>query len=447
MRDTFRAYYSLDEQELESLWANAIIVLDTNTLLNFFRYTPGTRDEFLRVLESLQETLWLPYQVGLEFQERRLDVIRGTSEAFTKVKGSVDSAKNTVFKTLNEYKHHPSLNRSEVTTDLNELFAAFTKKIDEQRVTHEEWLATEGDPEKTFLRISALYKERVGSAFSAEQLVELKSEGEKRYEEKVPPGYKDAGKTNGNQYGDWILWKEILNRGKLVNQPIIFVTDDAKEDWWRIEHGETQGPRIELTDEYWKASGHRLHMYEPLQFLRHAKVRTKIPVSEGSLEEVKEVSNASDRALRVLRERRERLIQQREAQTQSIERRRRDSLNPEQQASLRAEITALQVEQQDMEMQRDRFASSVDELMSKLSGTHNEDARTEVISRLANQISHRTELENQLQIIVRRRAELERQLRRSDHNEDRISDLWLRRLRSLEDELKEVSLALDELGG
>ena len=105
-------------------------------------------------------------------------------------------------------------------------------------------------------------------------------------------------------YGDLVLWKQILTRSVERKDAAIFVTDDSKEDWWRIEKGQRLGPRPELVDEYHASSGRRIHFYSPEQFLRHAKTRTAVPVSEESLGEVKQVSTQAAERIRAVAERR-----------------------------------------------------------------------------------------------------------------------------------------------
>lgn len=447
LRETFRAYYALNERELKEIWSDGTIVLDTNALLNFFRYTPGTRNEFLSVLDSLSGALWIPHQVGLEFQSRRLDVINGTSEAFTKLGSSVDTAKNAISKTLNEYKHHPSLNRSEVAKDLDELFRAFSDKLDAKRKDHDRWINGEGDPELIFARISDLFAGRVGTSFTEREHQQIESEGKDRYAQKIPPGYKDAGKSNGNEFGDLIIWKEILKHGQMTKKPLIFVTDDAKEDWWRIERGKTQGPRVELIDEYWHASEQRIHFYEPLQFLRHAKERTEVAVSEDSLEEVAEVSKASELAQRVLRERLGRLEQERVMRARILERRRNDSLSPEERQALAREFEAIAHEQRSIEDQREVAGPETEALIRHLAELDGIEERKNEFLQTMQKLSRTTDLDRKLAKLTRRRMIIERQLGRGSDNDDRMADLSEQRLRRVETELQEVSLALDELEG
>lgn len=279
LRNSFRAYYPPTNGELAEIWTDGIIVLDTNTLLNFFRYTPSTRDEFLGVLEKLHGSLWIPHHVGLEFHRRRLGVISTTSEAFSKVTESLTRAKKDIASTLDGYKHHPSLNRSEILREVGDFFANLSQKLGTQHEEHHQRVVTGGDADQTFQRISDLFSGRVGKALTVDELDFLYEEGKTRYEQKVPPGYKDKDDSDSNQYGDLIIWKEILNLGAEKKQHVIFVTDDTKEDWWWIHRGETQGPRVELVDEYWEHAERRIHFYEPLRFLEYAKVRTNTEIS------------------------------------------------------------------------------------------------------------------------------------------------------------------------
>jgi hypothetical protein len=445
MRKIFRAYYPPQDEELEALWSDGVIVLDTNTLLNFFRYTPSTQDEFLSVLESLRESLWIPHQVGLEFQRSRLDVVRNTADAFSKIRGSVDSAKNTVQKTLNGYKHHPSLNRLELTTELDKVFERFASKLDAQEHEHEVWIAGDGDPGKTFGRISDLYEERVGKGFSRPELDQIEADGKQRYDDKVPPGFKDAGKSNGNQYGDLILWKEILRLGSSLKKPLIFVTDDAKEDWWRIDGGRAQGARTELIDEYFAASEQRLHLYEPLQFLKYAKERTQIAVSDNSLDEVQEVSNGHERALRVLQERRDQLVRLRDNELRNHDRHHEDDESIRRQRGLNAELDVLNEEQRFLEAQKQIIRDRERDLRAQDDELDPPFRDEEHMHQVAALVWEGAAIKERLAHLKKRSMVLKKGIDEFTPRDARADAAWIVRLRALDAELKEVSLALDDL--
>jgi hypothetical protein len=57
----------------------------------------------------------------------------------------------------------------------------------------------------------------------------------------IPPGYRDKNpkKEGFKKYGDGVLWFQVIDYAKSQKKTIILITDDQKDDWWRIEKGET----------------------------------------------------------------------------------------------------------------------------------------------------------------------------------------------------------------
>ncbi|MFP4958927.1 PIN-like domain-containing protein [Bacillus subtilis] len=122
----------------------------------------------------------------------------------------------------------------------------------------------------------------MGEPYSQEQLNELYIEGENRFENSVPPGYKDIDKGDAKRYfdgldytkkyGDLVLWKQIIDFAKSKKTDIIFVTDDNKEDWWLISHGKTLGPHPEIIQEFKRETdGNNIYIYKTKQFLESCK--------------------------------------------------------------------------------------------------------------------------------------------------------------------------------
>lgn len=291
LKKYFPGYYQPDSDELKVIWDSGLVILDTNALLNLFRYTPKTRDDFVTVLRGIEHQLWLPHQVGAEFHRRRLDVVQQQTEAYTEVRNAVESAKQAVVKVLNKYRRHPSLNVEEFEASLNAKVLELGAVLDQSASEHQESVLSEGRFDETFKQIADLYEERVGEPYTPEELSLVFEEGKLRYESKIPPGYKDGDKPEPDRYGDLVLWKQILSETTARPRPAIFVTDDSKDDWWYRTSGKTHGPRVELVDEYFRATGQRIHFYTPDRFLGLAKERLGSTISDASLSEVQEVSS------------------------------------------------------------------------------------------------------------------------------------------------------------
>jgi hypothetical protein len=135
-----------------------------------------------------------------------------------------------------------------------------------------------------------LYADRIGDAYPPDELEKLHKEAEARYKASIPPGYKDSNKGDDSQYGDYVLWRQILDHGKQEGRHLILVTDDAKEDWWQISAGETLGPRPELRSEYFKHTQGLFYLYKPAQFLSNAGLTTSTTVSPDVVEEISNTS-------------------------------------------------------------------------------------------------------------------------------------------------------------
>ena len=76
---------------------------------------------------------------------------------------------------------------------------------------------------------------------------------------------------------------------------MIFISDDAKEDWWWIHRGRKLGARPELLEEFHEATEHDFHIYEFTQFLRIAAERH--PEIQGGVDQI-EKSLLSDELAR-----------------------------------------------------------------------------------------------------------------------------------------------------
>ena len=123
-------------------------------------------------------------------------------------------------------------------------------------------------------RISNLLGGLILPDFTADEIADIKKEGKTRYERKIPPGYMDSPKASetddNNQYGDLIVWKEILRLAEREKKHIFFICRDVKEDWIAKTAGKTLGPRIELIVEFkQKAPDCIFHIYTLTQFLEY----------------------------------------------------------------------------------------------------------------------------------------------------------------------------------
>ncbi len=309
MKSLFKGFYRLGEGDFVALWDNAIFIFDTNVLLNLYRYQSSTRDALLQVIEKLSDRAWVPYHVGLEYQRNRLTVIAEQHKRFSEVKNIVESAVSSMrneFNSLQLKKRHSYINPDDLLARFDEVKSSFIKELNNLEGNS---INVNSDDEIRN-RIDALFEGKVGSPPKNQKEVDdISKDGESRYKNNIPPGFKDSSKddkkpdeftysgiTYKRKYGDLIIWKQMINHAK-ENQikDVVFVTDDAKADWWwKVDSNgkKTIGVRPELTDEIGREAGvERFHVYNTEGFLNFANEKLNAQVTEEAIEEVREVSD------------------------------------------------------------------------------------------------------------------------------------------------------------
>ena len=304
MKDLFPGYYSPSKEEFSELWQQCIFIFDTNVLLNFYEYHNQTREEYLQVLEAIQERLWIPHQVALEYHRNRIDRIIQAESKFDSAKKLLDKIiEETTKQLLDNFNSQcfPSEAVQQMIEDVKKVFDTFGDKL----VSCKEELIKINGTDYIRDKITDLFREKIGeSPANQKELDEIYLEGEQRYKIFRPPGFGDDKKNQDKDnnyihqnlvfkkaYGDLILWKQILKEVKSKSLThIIFITGDNKPDWWRREHGKTIGPRPELVEEILEAGASLFHMYTPDNFLRYAKDSLQLEIAEKSIQQVKEVS-------------------------------------------------------------------------------------------------------------------------------------------------------------
>ncbi|MFM6134336.1 MAG: PIN-like domain-containing protein [Sphaerospermopsis kisseleviana] len=99
----------------------------------------------------------------------------------------------------------------------------------------------------------------------------------------------------GLKYGDFLIWKQIIEYSKSQNKPVIFITDDKKEDWWLEQSGRTIGPRPELIEEFYKDTSQKFWMYSVDRFVQESAKATNKEISQEVISEIIKVSQDSVR--------------------------------------------------------------------------------------------------------------------------------------------------------
>lgn len=269
MKDRFFGWYPREPEFLAGVWDRAIFVPDANVLLHCLRHPAKIRDELLRLFSALKESLWIPYQVGHEFHRNRLDVELGAQDTYQRLKSDYDGILNQAKEKLKQLRAHPMINVERELAAIEMFLEDFRGRMEAAATQH-----PSAEIQSAVDQLTMLFDGRVGDKWTQEQLNTVKKEGEERYSKKLPPGFKDIKKDGDiDKYGDLIVWKDMIAKAEKEKRPIVFISDDVKEDWWWLHRGRKLGPRPELVEEFRLATGQDFLIYEFANFLRVAAER------------------------------------------------------------------------------------------------------------------------------------------------------------------------------
>ena len=245
--DGFVEYRTPSDEDYQVALREGLLVVDTNVLLNLYRYHPAAREDLIRILAAVGDRLFVPSQVALEFWRNREGTIRASAEQTSQLRTELD--------------------------------------------------ATNADP--VLERLESLLEGQVGSPLSAGDHEQAEAEAQRRIDHEEPPGYADGDKASDARFGDYLLWKQLLIEAASRGLDVLLVTGDVKEDWWRREAGETRGPRLELSRELNAAAGVRLFMLRPASLFALAERALNLEIREESVRAAETVDRLSTRFARV----------------------------------------------------------------------------------------------------------------------------------------------------
>jgi len=308
LRDLFPAYYAPGEAAVAAALRTGLVAPDTNVLLAAYRFERQARDELLNALTKLEERLWIPYQVALEFHRNRLSVIAEQEALFGKARKDLDAAASSYLGKLGAFTNRIAMPQVRVQELERVISGAHTHVLGQVTAAEEanEVHLHSRDFDEVLARLEDLLGDgRVGEPMKPEELEAARKEARRRVEQKIPPGYADKDKVDPS--GDYLLWKQLMQEADRRGVPVVLVSDDRKEDWIRREHGKTLGPRPELDEEMTAAARAPFHLMTTATFLQHAKEHLNVSVSPETVDQASELPDDAlrERQLAALDDRRD----------------------------------------------------------------------------------------------------------------------------------------------
>jgi hypothetical protein len=293
--DGYEVYRTPTEARYRTVLTGGLVVLDTNVLLNLYRYNVQARTDFLTVLGALRPNLWVPEQVIREFWRNREAVLRnprGTPETLKQL----DDQRSKALTQITQWAKLASLSSDDTTNMakvLRTAFDAIRDAIEEHEDDQMSAFAQDTNADPLVTELDRILDGRVGPRFSDEEYAQLVEEGKRRIEREIPPGFRDI-KAKGLEgaVGDYLVWEQVLRQATIERRDVLLVTSENKPDWWRMVRGELRGPHPDLIKELKQRADVELFMLQPDQLLGHATAALQVSVREGSAESVARVSSS-----------------------------------------------------------------------------------------------------------------------------------------------------------
>ncbi|ETT58162.1 PIN-like domain-containing protein [Paenibacillus sp. FSL H8-0457] len=287
--------YMIPSKDKEKeMWENCIFVFDTSALLQFYYFPKTSQQEiFDSTFNKLIGRLWIPGHVNFEYLKNRDNTLKKPIEEKYKkletehirtIENNIKEIKNKMNDFINHTKNtdaHPYIINNEISIDFekvcNELetrFSKFKTEVESEFKKREEEINAFAEQD-TVLEAFNTYFE-VGKEYDYTKILEIVSEGEVRYRNQIPPGFKDGSEKEGTQkYGDLIIWKQIIDFATIRGKTIIFITNDVKPDWCysykRSNEIRIERPKEDLIREIRDSAKVDFWMYTFSQFLYVAK--------------------------------------------------------------------------------------------------------------------------------------------------------------------------------
>src|SRR6266496_257352 len=281
MRRQFPGYFRLSPKVSQELWTSGIISVDANVLLDFYRVSDDTRRALSKLVKRVGNRFWVTHQAASEFLDNRLGVISGQARAYEEISKALDRIEGS----FRASRSHPFLT-GKVLDDLSSLFVKVKGELDRRRADLEKLI--HNDP--ILATIVDLCDGRIGDGLSADDLKTMKIDGEQRYKDRIPPGYLDERKPEGeDKFGDLILWSELIAKAKAEKKGVTLVTSERKDDWWWVFNGKMIGPRPELVAEMRYKAGVEFQMYSLDRFMDVASEKLGERVDKEAIEEVRKL--------------------------------------------------------------------------------------------------------------------------------------------------------------
>lgn len=290
-----------DRREPTDPTGGTIYAVDTNVLLNLFKFTPATRNEVLGALSKMAPALFVPHQVVKEFWGALDEVTSGRhhQEAISNLTSYAAKSQEVAEKwrlgagLTSDTDQGRFEDMEQLRDALAAAFDGLINAIEEMKAQ-----AQEGQSD-ILVELERILDGRVGRAPEPSVRQKTIAEFESRVKEENLPGARDLSKGVEKAASDFLIWRECVDAGKARKAEsgravdLTLITNDLKDDWVRTRRSaDTPLALRTLVREYADTAGGVFRIRTFLSLLDIARTHFGAQVSDASLAQVEVQSRA-----------------------------------------------------------------------------------------------------------------------------------------------------------
>lgn len=312
MRNSFSGFYGISEDSIGTVFTsdNTIFIFDANILLTLYRCEEETRNRFFEIWGNIKEKCWFPHQVCLEYQRNRLKAVKDSRDALDKIPKKINNSISELKTQIFDGEHNQTISRySNLKGELDGLFNQVFNIINDFSESHINVRKNNIDylnnHDVIRDKIDELTEGRIGAAPQQQSIIDaLNKAGKIRYKYKTGPGFDDSaskkdifysydGINYDAEYGDYYVWSQILEYIKEKPESnVVYVSNDAKSDFYFKIEGKVRGPNESLRTEMKKHGAAEFLLQNIDTFLHHANAHLGAEVEESVINELTNASNS-----------------------------------------------------------------------------------------------------------------------------------------------------------
>jgi hypothetical protein len=212
---------------------DSILILDTNILIWLYRVNKEARFELFNWMSDLKHDKkiiipsWSIHEYNIHLQQQNDAVFFPLTKVNKTIRANLNELDNYANLITNHdlLKDSGFLSRSELLIDLEKSTQKISEILNCLSKVKKTNSSVVRDEIENFIEGIIMDSD----IYSIQEKVESKSE--LRYDNRIPPGFKDKTKDNNN-IGDLIIWNEVIEYCKKNNyENALFLTLDNKTDW------------------------------------------------------------------------------------------------------------------------------------------------------------------------------------------------------------------------